>query len=94
MYQLGFNNANCIGCPKGGKGYWNRVRVHFPNRFEEMAQIQDGIGPNSGFWPDPNDKEKRISLRQLDPNAGRHDEPEIECGFACLMAEEKMTCTD
>lgn len=22
MYQLGYNNNNCIGCCKGGEGYW------------------------------------------------------------------------
>jgi hypothetical protein len=40
MYRLGFNNANCIGCPKGGMGYWNRVKRLFPERFEEMAALQ------------------------------------------------------
>lgn len=94
MYTLGFNNANCIGCPKGGKGYWNRVRRFFPERFEEAAQIQDALGSGSYFWPDESEKGKRISLRQLDPNAGRHDEPEIECGFACLMAEKQMRDCD
>jgi 3'-phosphoadenosine 5'-phosphosulfate sulfotransferase (PAPS reductase)/FAD synthetase len=92
MYMEGYNNANCIGCPKGGKGYWNKIRRDYPGRFEEIATIQDMLGDGSYFWPDKSGK--RISLRQLDPNAGRHDEPEIECGFACLMAEEKMTCTD
>lgn len=29
MYQLGFNNNNCIGCCKGGEGYMNRVRDIF-----------------------------------------------------------------
>jgi len=26
MYELGFHNNNCIGCVKGGKGYWNKIR--------------------------------------------------------------------
>lgn len=89
MYRLGFNNANCIGCPKGGMGYWNRVRKVFPERYEEMAQIQDLLGEGSYFFKGK-EGSGRISLRQLDPNAGRHDEPEIECGFACLMAERTI----
>ncbi len=31
MYKLGFQNNNCIGCPKGGRGYWNMIRKHFPD---------------------------------------------------------------
>jgi hypothetical protein len=30
MYQLGYNNNNCIGCVKGGMGYWNKIRIDFP----------------------------------------------------------------
>lgn len=49
MYALGFNNANCIGCVKGGKGYWNKVRQHFPERFAEVALITGAARPRSGF---------------------------------------------
>lgn len=88
MYKLGFNNNNCIGCPKGGKGYWNRVRKHFPNVYESVARIQEEIGEGSYFWPDDNGG--RISLRQLDPNAGRHVEPEIECSIMCGIIENQL----
>ena len=27
MYDMGYNNNNCIGCVKGGMGYWNKIRV-------------------------------------------------------------------
>ena len=26
MYSMGYNNNNCIGCVKGGMGYWNKIR--------------------------------------------------------------------
>ena len=39
MYGLGFDNNNCIGCPKGGNAYWNRIRKHFPEVFERMALL-------------------------------------------------------
>jgi hypothetical protein len=83
MYQLGYNNANCPKCPKGGMGYWNKIRVDFPENFEEMAQIQDLLGPGSYFFRDRKTKQ-RISLRMLDPNAGRFtEEPPFECGAVC-----------
>lgn len=30
MYEMGYPNNNCIGCVKGGMGYWNRIRKDFP----------------------------------------------------------------
>ena len=30
MYRLGYANANCVGCVKGGAGYWNKIRRDFP----------------------------------------------------------------
>lgn len=87
MYRMGYNNANCIGCVKGGAGYWNKVRRDFPDRFEEMCRIEDAIGPTAYLMRD-RDLNKRISLRQLPPDAGRHDTTVPECGFACARAEE------
>lgn len=38
MYKLGYHNNNCIGCLKaGGAGYWNKIRVDFPEVFERRA---------------------------------------------------------
>lgn len=83
MYRLGYHNANCPKCPKGGMGYWNKIRVDFPENFEEMAQIQDTLGPGSYFFRDRGTGE-RISLRMLKPDAGRFtDEQPFECGAVC-----------
>ncbi len=39
MYQLGYNNNNCIGCVKAvGAGYWNKIRGDFPEVFEKRAK--------------------------------------------------------
>ena len=43
MYDLGYNHNNCIGCVKGGKGYWNKIRKDFPEHFNEMAKIEREI---------------------------------------------------
>ena len=38
MYQLGYHNNNCIGCLKAsGAGYWNKIRVDFPEVFEKRS---------------------------------------------------------
>ncbi len=44
MYRLGFHNANCVGCVKGGAGYWNKIREVFPKEFERMAQCEESLG--------------------------------------------------
>ncbi|MBT9173457.1 MAG: hypothetical protein DDT21_01858 [Syntrophomonadaceae bacterium] len=37
LYELGFPHNNCGGrCVKQGIGEWNRLRIHFPERFAEV----------------------------------------------------------
>lgn len=38
MYRLGYKNNNCIGCVKGQAGYWNKIRIDFPEAFARMAK--------------------------------------------------------
>jgi 3'-phosphoadenosine 5'-phosphosulfate sulfotransferase (PAPS reductase)/FAD synthetase len=40
MYKLGYNNNNCIGCVKGGKKYWSKIRRDFPDIYKEMSEIE------------------------------------------------------
>jgi hypothetical protein len=88
MYRLGFKNNNCLGCPKGGMGYWNAIRRNFPERFEQMAAIQRELGPGSGFH---RRRGERITLDQLEPEDGRHDEEQdIECSIMCALAEAEI----
>lgn len=90
MYRKGYHNANCIGCPKGGAGYWNKIRVDFPEQFYQIADIQEAIGPGAKFLQNRRTNE-RIYLRELDPTHGRiEDEPEISCSFFCAMAEQEL----
>ena len=44
MYELGYPNNNCIGCVKGGKGYWNKIREDFPEVFKARAEMERVIG--------------------------------------------------
>ena len=38
-YRLRYQNNNCFktGCVKGGIGYWQKMRVDFPDKFDAMA---------------------------------------------------------
>lgn len=92
MYRMGYMNANCVGCVKGGQGYWNRIRIDFPERFEEMARIEDHLGPGSYLFRN-RATGQRYSLRELDPKSGRHDEPLPSCSGMCEMAEAELDQT-
>lgn len=89
MYRLGFNNANCIGCCKGGEGYWNKIREVFPQRFAEVVQIQESIGAGAYTFRN-RETGARFGLKDLNPRSGRHDEPLASCSFFCDMAEQDI----
>ena len=44
MYDMGYPNNNCIGCVKGGMGYWNHIRKDFPDVFESRAKLERLVG--------------------------------------------------
>jgi len=84
MYKMGYKNNNCIGCVKGQSGYWNKIRVDFPDVFERMAKTERklNVALNKTYAGDG--KRKRVFLDELDPNAGRYEsEPDISCGLSC-----------
>ena len=64
MYDLGYPNNNCIGCVKGGMGYWNKIRVDFPEVFEARARLERKLGSSciNGIY-----------LDELEPDRGRFD---------------------
>ena len=84
MYKLGYHNNNCIGCVKGGAGYWNKIRVDFPEHFDRMAKLERFIGASI-----TKEKGERVYLDELSPNVGDYPkEQNIECSIFCHMAEE------
>lgn len=87
MYKLGYNNNNCIGCVKGGQGYWNKIRVDFPEAFERMAKLERKL--NVAINKDRRGgKRRRLFLDELDPEAGRDVPlPDIECGVMCVRPD-------
>lgn len=77
MYDLGYHNNNCIGCIKGGRGYWNKIRVDFPEVFESRAKLERWANASCI---------NGVFLDELDPEAGRHDPPILdECGLLCEL---------
>lgn len=86
MYRLGYHNNNCVGCCKGGMGYWNKIRVDFPKAFNRMCGLQDLLGDGAALWREEDGTP--ILLKNLDPSRGNHDsEPKIECSLMCHIAE-------
>jgi 3'-phosphoadenosine 5'-phosphosulfate sulfotransferase (PAPS reductase)/FAD synthetase len=87
MYKLGYRNNNCIGCVKGQAGYWNKIRVDFPEVFERMARVEEDLGRTicKKEWTENGEKKrKRISLRELPPDLGHYpSEPSVQCGMLC-----------
>ena len=75
MYELGFHNNNCIGCVKGGKGYWNHTKKHFPETFNKMAKLEREIGASCI---------KNKFLDELQAHEGKHEPPITpNCGTFC-----------
>jgi hypothetical protein len=94
MYKLGYKNNNCIGCVKGGAGYWNKIRVDFPEVFEKMAQVEEELGRTINATR-VGGVRKRITLRELDPAAGRYeDEADISCGVVCNGVADRIFMND
>lgn len=77
MYDLGYNNNNCIGCVKGGMGYWNKIRVDFPEVFKSRAKLERELDARIL---------KECFLDELDPKRGRmSDEISTECDIFCML---------
>lgn len=97
MYDLGFNNNNCIGCVKGGMGYWNHVREKFPLIFEKMVETEAKLGRSvirvdSGRKDeDGNRIREPLFLKDLPQDRGIHKElyredlfsHKMSCDFLC-----------
>jgi len=97
MYRLGYANANCIGCVKGGLGYFRAIREDFPAQFERLAQAENKVfelhgseayilrhrsGPLDGH---------RFPLRELPNGKAHRGELLPSCSFFCELAEMEYT---
>jgi len=81
MYQLGYPNANCVGCVKAtSPTYWNHVRAVHPEVFKARAEQSRAIGARL-----VRHKGVRIFLDELPKDAvGRPmKDVDTECGIFC-----------
>ncbi|AVS68164.1 hypothetical protein C8245_23095 [Paracidovorax avenae] len=88
MYRLGYSNANCIGCVKGGEGYFRAIREDFPEEFERLCQVQESIGPGAYLFRDRKTG-VRYSLRDIPPGKARRDLSPPACGLQCEITEQE-----
>lgn len=89
MYRMGYANNNCIGCVKGGIGYWNKIRKDFPEQFQRMAEIERQVGSTC-----LKDKNGRIWLDELDPTHGNDVIPIVpDCSLFCAIEFENIEDT-
>lgn len=87
MYDLGYSNNNCVGCVKGGMGYWNKIRKDFPEVFKARAELEREVGSTM-----LKDDKGYIYLDELDPNRGNmNTEIMQECGVFCYLAEFELS---
>jgi hypothetical protein len=95
MYLLGYDNANCIGCVKGGHGYFRAIREDFPEQFERLAQAEDKVfglhGENAYILRHRSGplEGKRFGLRDLPAGKAHRGEPLPSCGIFCELAEKE-----
>lgn len=86
MYRMGYNNNNCIGCVKGKKGYWNKIREDFPEVFADMAAVEREVGATCIKEDLPSGGSKRVYLDELPPDEGYTPNPVIpDCGMFCQI---------
>lgn len=82
MYDMGYANNNCIGCVKGGGGYWNKIRKDFPKVFQDRARMEREIGHSI-----LHNANGMLFLDELPEDYGRIDDEIMEdCSIFCQMA--------
>lgn len=81
MYDLGYPNNNCIGCVKGGMGYWNKIRKDFPEVFASRAKLERIVGNHilKDYYLDELPEDKGNMKTEIFP----------ECGIMCYLAERE-----
>lgn len=79
MYDLGYPNNNCVGCVKGGGGYWNAIKRDFPEVFNRRAEMERKIGGHAL---------KEFYLDELPEDYGRDLKIIVpDCGLFCEILE-------
>lgn len=93
MYRLGYENANCVACVKGGMGYFRAIREDFPAEFEALAQVEEDIGEGAWILRHRSGplKGQRFPLRELPSGTADRSEALPSCGLFCETAEQEYS---
>jgi 3'-phosphoadenosine 5'-phosphosulfate sulfotransferase (PAPS reductase)/FAD synthetase len=82
MYELGFDNNNCIGCVKAqSPRYWNRIRKHFPEVFERRSEQERQLN-----YALCRIEKKPVFLDELPIAADNDDGADLSCSLLCQIA--------
>lgn len=81
MYNLGYPNNNCVGCVKGGMGYWQKIRQDFPDVYKKRSELERVIGRSclKEYFLDELPLDKGRELKAIVP----------DCGIFCELPETK-----
>lgn len=93
MYEMGYANANCRGCVKGGEAYWRAIREDFPEDFEALCCVQDELGLGSWFlrYRSGPRMGERFPLRDLPDGPIKRNDALPSCSFFCELAESEYS---
>ncbi len=85
MYALGFQNNNCIPCPKAtSPNYWSLVRKEFPDKFERMARLSRDLGVRLARI-----KDERVFIDEIPADWPTTKPIAPACDFLCFLAEQE-----
>jgi 3'-phosphoadenosine 5'-phosphosulfate sulfotransferase (PAPS reductase)/FAD synthetase len=87
MYELGFQNNNCIPCPKAtSPNYWAAMRLHFPAEFERMTKLSRELGARLARLPG----DVRVFIDEVPADWPTLNPIAPSCDFLCHIAEQDM----
>ncbi len=91
MYRMGYQNNNCIGCPKGGLAYWGSIRRDFPEVFDRMAKLERELDAKVCKIT-TDDGRVHVFLDELPEDTGSMEsDPPISCGLFCMSEADGIT---
>lgn len=86
VYELGFPNANCIGCVKAtSPNYWSLVRKEFPEVFARRAEQSRRFGSRLTRISD-----ERIFIDEIPEDWPTTQATAPRCDFLCHIAEQEI----
>jgi hypothetical protein len=86
MYGLGFQNNNCIPCPKAtSPNYWAAMRLHFPEQFSRMAKLSRELGARLARVND-----ERVFIDEIPADWPTLNPIAPACDFLCHLAEQDL----